>query len=169
MGVEQESSQERPFVARESRVGGLGNFATRAIETGELITVLGGERVGRAEISRRIALGIEHVDDPVQLGEDLYLDLDEPSNTFNHSCNPNAGFRDEYVLFALRDIEEGEEIGYDYATTIISQTGWTMECNCGASTCRKIVGDATTLPETILRRYIELDALPTFIKSKLQI
>lgn len=162
-----EQSLPLPFEARESRVSRLGNFATRDIRAGERITVLGGEQVDGAEITRRIEAGLEGIDDSVQLGDAWYLDLDEQSNTFNHSCDPNAGFRGEYELFALCDIREGEEICYDYSTTIISQSGWTMECNCGAASCRRVIGDVRILPEEVLRRYVELDALPDFIKGKL--
>ena len=37
----------------------------------------------------------------------------------NHSCDPTCWFTDEdpEVMVACRDIQEGEEITYDYATS----------------------------------------------------
>lgn len=63
----------------------------------------------------------------------------------NHSCDPNAGFRGQITLVAMRDIEIGEEITYDYAMTDIEtdmEAAWEPEsCTCGAETCRgKITG-----------------------------
>lgn len=37
------------------------------------------------------------------------------TGVFNHSCEPNAGFRSSIVLEAIRDIKAGEEITFDYA------------------------------------------------------
>ena len=57
----------------------------------------------------------------------------------NHSCAPNAGFlTGEPVLFALRDIAAGEEIGWDYSTSI-SEPGWSLACRCASPDCRGVV------------------------------
>ena len=77
----------------------------------------------------------------MQVGPDLWLcsagaSLDD---CINHSCEPNAGFTTgEAVLFALRDIAIGEQIAWDYSTSI-AETGWTLECFCGSSQCRGII------------------------------
>jgi hypothetical protein len=77
----------------------------------------------------------------MQVGPDLWLCsagdcLDE---CINHGCDPNAGFdTGEPVLHALRDIAEGEQITWDYSTSI-AELGWTLDCLCGAPTCRKVV------------------------------
>ena len=77
----------------------------------------------------------------MQVGPDLWLCsagdcLDE---SINHCCEPNAGFvTGEPVLYALRDIAAGEQIAWDYSTSI-AELGWTLECRCGADKCRKIV------------------------------
>jgi SET domain-containing protein len=39
------------------------------------------------------------------------------------------------LLVALRAIEAGEEITYDYAATMHDDP-WEMKCNCGALECR---------------------------------
>jgi len=77
----------------------------------------------------------------MQVGPDLWLCsagacLDE---CINHSCEPNAGFvTGEPMLFALCDIAAGEQIFWDYSTSI-AEAGWTLECRCGSASCRRIV------------------------------
>jgi SET domain-containing protein len=64
----------------------------------------------------------------------------KPGLFINHSCDPNVGFSNKKCN-ALRDIEVGEEITYDYDcivddTSLLSGT----KCQCGSSNCRKILG-----------------------------
>jgi hypothetical protein len=59
-------------------------------------------------------------------------------------------------LFALRDIRPGEELCFDYSTTVPpgwSSADWSMECRCGSAMCRKILGDVLTLPAGRLEFY----------------
>lgn len=77
----------------------------------------------------------------MQVGPDLWLcsagqNLDD---CINHSCEPNAGFTTgEAVLYSLRDIAVGEQIGWDYSTSI-AEAGWSLECLCGSGQCRGII------------------------------
>lgn len=57
---------------------------------------------------------------------------------FNHSCDPNVWWLDEYTIIARRDIYPGEELCYDYGTEDVQVSPFT--CFCGTSKCRKIVG-----------------------------
>ena len=61
--------------------------------------------------------------DPLQIASGLYLDIGEPGVLVNHSCAPNAGIRDDVRLVALSDIVVGEEIFYDYSTTMGEENG----------------------------------------------
>jgi len=68
------------------------------------------------------------------------VDFNNPSPIWfiNHSCEPNmASLPDFYTGMALRDIEAGEELTYDYAT--LDSGEWEFKCSCGASECRKII------------------------------
>ena len=64
-------------------------------------------------------------------------------NYLCHSCEPNCEFiiGDDLAcgLVALRDIEAGESINFDYDTTEDDLTGdrGGFECHCGAPACRK--------------------------------
>jgi multisubunit Na+/H+ antiporter MnhG subunit len=65
----------------------------------------------------------------------------------NHSCDPNAGLRftdDGVFLVAIRDIAPGEEISWDYSTTL-AESNWHMICQCRSAGCRRVIGNFTTL------------------------
>jgi len=155
------------FDIRRSKIGGKGCFATKDINKEEVIKRLSGEVVSRTEINKRILKGIERIDDPLQIGDDLFIDLDEPSYFFNHSCNPNAGIRRKSELFAIKGISKGEEITFDYSTTVGKDIDWIMNCHCQSKNCRKKIGNILTIPKRQLERYDKLGAIPDFIKKQI--
>ena len=115
--------------------GGVGVFAREAIQAGERLSVWSG-----------IIVQADHLADlpdwqkkrSVQVEEDLYLVTtreDEPADFFNHCCNPNAALDGQITLRALRDIAPGEEVCFDYATSVGSPYD-EFECACGAPNCR---------------------------------
>ncbi len=53
----------------------------------------------------------------------------------NHSCEGNMGFDEDGDLVALRDIACGEEVMYDYGL-VEANPNFSLECLCGAATCR---------------------------------
>ncbi len=112
---------------------GRGLFTSQFIPKGEPILTLVGE------ILSTKLLQDHHL--ALQVGPDLWLASDGETldDCANHSCEPNAGFlTGELALYALRDIQAGEEIMWDYSTSI-NETGWSLTCLCGSSACRKIV------------------------------
>jgi SET domain-containing protein len=121
------------LVKRKTRSCGQGLFTLFPIPKGELILTLQGEILTTDQLQ-------EH-HRALQVGESTWLassgeNLDD---YINHSCEPNAGFvTGELSLFALREIAEGEEITWDYSTSM-NETGWQMECLCGSKQCRKII------------------------------
>lgn len=56
----------------------------------------------------------------------------------NHSCDPNTWWLDDDTMIARRDIQAGEEITYDYATTEVA-IPWSMDCACGSPNCRGVI------------------------------
>jgi len=151
-----------PFEVRDTGRYGHGSFATVDIPAGSTIQTLVGVTISYPEVVRRVLAGVEGIDDPLQVGVRTFLDLEESSRQFNHSCDPNAGLRKRSELFALRDIAAGEEITFDYSTTI-SPTTWWMRCECGAPNCRGVVADVRSIPPRTLQRYIRLGALQRFM------
>ncbi len=133
--------------ARDHAGGGCGVFANEFMNKGELVSMWGGRIVHKNELDPSMARFTQRV---LQVDEDLYLltaEEKEPNDCFNHSCNPNLGFSGQIGLVALRDIESGEELMFDYAMSDGAPYD-EFECHCGATNCRKRVnGNDWKLPE----------------------
>ncbi len=148
---------------RNSDTHGKGVFATTHLPIGSVVCTLEGEELSHTKMVDRIVHGKEDINDPFQIGKRTYLDLDEISRSFNHRCDPNTGIRKRSEMFAIKDIKPGDEITFDYSTTI-APTDWRMECRCGAEKCRKVISDVRSIPKKQLKRYLELGALQRYMK-----
>lgn len=160
------------FIIKKSNIAGNGVFANEEIQKGQTIYFLNGELCSLDEVIKRVNEGKEEPSDPLEVDDDEYLDLDEVSRTFNHSCNPNSFIRGKNELVAMQDIKKGEEITYDYSTTMndneekIVSAGrelWTCKCNCGSKNCRGIIDQFKTLPKEIKQFYINNKFMPEFM------
>lgn len=140
---------------------GFGVFANRDIAPGETILRFGGPIIDFAETKRR---GPKECM-AVQIGFNRYLDTQPPGVFVNHSCDPNAGIRDDERLVAVREILRGEEIRFDYSTTMEEQS-FTMECLCGSPECRGVVTDFSLLPEAVKARYLAQRTVMSFIRDR---
>ena len=95
--------------------GGCGVFAREPIKKGELICLWGGRIVAEDELDPNMPHFTQRI---LQIEEGFYLEASEPlepSDCFNHSCEPNVGFTGQIGLVAMRDIHAGEELNFDYA------------------------------------------------------
>jgi SET domain-containing protein len=125
---------------KASSIQGRGLFAIESIEKGEIVCIKGGHIFSRTTLQEVTeSLGPAEI----QIAEDLFIGPlseheREGSMIFsNHSCEPNIGVRGQIVFVAMRDIVAGEELTHDWATT--DDDTYEMECNCGASACRKAI------------------------------
>jgi len=121
---DQPSSYLSPKIQARPKANGNGNgiFAQQTLNKGELLAVFGG----------------------------VVYEWD--GDYVNHCCNPNAGLSGQIALVAMRDIQPGEEICFDYA---MSDTRPYDEfaCDCGAPNCRRhVTGSDWQLPE-LQKRY----------------
>ncbi len=127
-------------IVKDSPIHGKGLFAIEPIAKGEIVCVKGGYifhretlrgmpnwyRAAEVPIADSLFIG------PLHEGER------EGSMIFsNHSCEPNIGVQGQIVFVAMHDIETGEELTHDWATT--DDDDYEMACECGAVTCRKII------------------------------
>jgi hypothetical protein len=145
--------------ARKSEKHGKGAFARESIYKGERLAILGGDIMWIDEINN---LPEALSDYPMQIEERFVLgsrDSLEPEDTdfFNHSCNPNIGFKGQIFLVAMRDIKTDEELTFDYAMVVSESVGsdivFKMECTCGSENCRKTITEYDwTLPQ-LQKRY----------------
>jgi len=115
--------------------GGCGVFAREPIRVGELICLWGGRIVAENELNPKMQFFTQRI---LQIEEGLYLEAPlplEPSDCFNHSCEPNVGFSGQIGLVAMRNIEAGEELNFDYAMCDGSNYD-EFDCYCGSENCR---------------------------------
>jgi uncharacterized protein len=137
---------------------GRGVFAARRLAPGETILEVSGPLITLDQALRKGELSFN----VLQVAHRVYVDFEEPGVLVNHSCEPNAGIRRGELLVALREIEVGEEVTYDYSTTMSEQCE-TMQCRCLAPSCRRVVGDFHDLPLATKTRYLEAGVVMDFI------
>ena len=135
--------EARPFPEK----GGYAVYAREPISQGELLVLWGGRIISESELDFDIPHFTQRV---LQIEEGLYIlqpEPLEPSDFFNHSCSPNAGFSGQIALVAMRDIEPDEEVCFDYAMCDGSPYD-EFPCSCGSVNCRgEVTGEDWKRPE----------------------
>jgi len=120
---------------------GSGLYAVQPLKKNELILGWAGKVVHVTDV---IAMDESERTYILQIDEELFQvpfwkGYNEPADFVNHSCNPNAGFRNSpIVLGAMRDIAVGEQISFDYSMCecVNGLKGNEFECQCGTQYCR---------------------------------
>ena len=115
---------------------GSGSFATSKISKGEIVASFGGHVINQSELTN---YSPDRVSRSLQLNSDTYLlsgDVPEEGDMINHSCEPNCGIAGTSSVQALRDIEIGEELTFDYAMSDSSKYD-EFNCACGKDKCRE--------------------------------
>jgi SET domain-containing protein len=141
------------LVMRGSKIQGRGVYARTDIPCGTRLIEYVGERISHAEADRRD-------DEERKKRHHTFLFIvnnrtvidarfgGNISKYINHSCEPNCEARFEGTriwIFAIRDIEAGEELGYDYEYDWLP--GYTLKdlqeyaCRCGSERCRGTLVD----------------------------
>jgi uncharacterized protein len=124
----------RGVEVRRSPIHGLGVYARRSFEAGEVVL--------RWDTSRRLT-----AEELASLPEEerrythpfdalTTILVQPPERYVNHSCDNNTSVRD-FCDVAVRRIEPGEEVTSDYSS---DGSGSRFECSCGAENCRGVVG-----------------------------
>lgn len=148
------------LIVKEVAGKGLGLYTTRLIEKGQFICEYAGEVIGLQEARRRIEANkrhnmmnyvlvvMEHVGDRVIV---TCIDPKYFGNIgryANHSCDPNSklvpvrveGIMPRLCFFASRNIENGEEVTFDYADSAMANSVHYLSdtpCLCGSNNCFK--------------------------------
>jgi len=156
----------RSYFLIKNTNSGKGIFANKKLKKGELII----EFKGRIMSYKELPSPYRDIDDHyVQIGKYLYMG---PSGNFddfiNHSCEPNSGLKiqdTKVVLIALKGINIGDEITWDYSTTM-DEDDWEMICKCQSKKCRKVIQDFKYLPKYIQDKYLNLQIVPSYISNK---
>lgn len=143
-----ESSSNRRTQVRESGIHGKGVYAIRPLKAGDTVLEYKGEIITWEEALDR------HPHDPSQPNHTFYFHLDDghvidgkykgnSAKWINHSCDPNLEAEQDgnrVFLKALRDIEPGEELFFDYGLVIDARMTAKLKkeyaCWCGSPKCR---------------------------------
>ena len=143
-----------------------GLFAKMDIFKGGLITKIVGRKI---EFDEAVLLD-EKESYPFQIGLTEYIAPGEGTlwRNINHSCDPNCGVNQKLELIALRDIAKGEELFFDYSTSMLERH-WTMECHCRSENCRHIISDFDSLLPDRQKYYLELGVVQKFITNYLNL
>jgi SET domain-containing protein len=127
-------------IARKSSIHGTGLFAVEPIAKGEVVCVKGGYIFDR---DRLRSMPDWYLAAEIQIADDLFIgplneEEREGSMIFsNHSCEPNIGVQGQVIFIAMRDIETGEELTHDWATT--DDDDYELECHCETASCRRVI------------------------------
>src|SRR5258706_2603001 len=116
---------------------GNGIFALEPLKKGELAAVFGGvvyewdSFIRLPDLDRSLCIQVEDrlFLVPRPIGEGDYV---------NHSCNPNAGLSGQIGLVAMRDINIGEAVCFDYAMSDTMPYD-EVECGCRNANCRRSI------------------------------
>jgi SET domain-containing protein len=145
---------------RESGIHGKGAFARQRIPKGRRIIEYIGERMPWDAAS-------EDPDDPHTFlfglsDGNLVINAalgGNDSRWINHSCDPNCEAVEEkgrVFIYALRDLQPGEELFYDYALEIdeprTPETEKQFQCFCGAKSCRRTLLAAEEEEQAVARK-----------------
>lgn len=139
--------------ARPAGEKGWGSFVLEPIRKGETVAAFGGWVVTREVLS---GMSHDRQSRSIQVDEDLYLvssDTPEPGDMLNHACDPNCGLAGSSMLIAMRDIEPGEELTFDYAMCDASDYD-EFSCLCAMPNCRGIVTGADWRDPVLQAKYM---------------
>jgi uncharacterized protein len=138
----------RRIQVRRSGVHGKGVYALQPLDKGDTVIEYVGELITWHEALR---LHPSHPDDPnhtffFHLDDKHVIDAGVGGNAarwINHACKPNCEADEvdgRVFIKALRKIEPGEELFYDYGLTIDAKYTKKLKreyaCRCGARKCR---------------------------------
>jgi len=149
-----------------SSIHGWGVIAVEKIFKGEIIAVLGGVIVPISGIKKyRERLG--HIG--IQIDDNFFIcptsrkELKE-TGIFNHSCEPNMGYKDPITFVAIKDIIPGEELTFDYA---FSESFFEpFKCNCRNKNCRKVIKQDDWKISEIQKKYGQY--FSPYLKNKIK-
>ena len=158
------SNTEKNNVAIAPSRTGDGVFAVRDFIAGETVLTLRGRLITCYEDDD---IDEETRANTIRYDEEYYLSPGKtPGNYFNHSCGPNTKIvkkGKKLSVVAIVPIKKGREITFDYSTTLAHDDVWTMQCRCGAPSCRKVVKSFQKLSKKLQSAYRALEIVPEYI------
>ena len=134
---------------------GLGVFSNKSFRANDYIMSFTGKLTPFSEI-----MDFTHY---LQFAPDMFLGPSGGADDYvNHSCDPNCSLyfeNNKLVLRAIRDIEAGEELSFDYGTVQFTEPT-NFECKCGSSKCRGNISNFYALPDEVKQNYLKKNMVP---------
>lgn len=134
-------------------------YADRPFRRGEEVLTFRGPRLSPGEISDFTYT--------IQVGADAFLGSSGRIDDYvNHSCAPSCAVRllaGELRLLAVRALQRGDEVTFDYSTCLVDEPPPVERCHCGAPTCRGRVLAFRDLDPAQRRRLRTLGRVPDFV------
>jgi hypothetical protein len=124
-----------PLVVRPSRIHAAGVFTTTPVRKGTRIVEYCGPRISPEEADRLYTGAPRTYLYGLDDGKTV-IDGHGIAAYLNHSCDPNCEvdeIKNRAYIFALRDIEAGEELLWDYN---LYDDDDPAPCHCGSPKCR---------------------------------
>ena len=126
-------------------------FADESIETGERIQYIRGKIGKKVTHNSRDS---KKIDNWIGVGNFSWIQTaGTPFRYINHSCEPNAAIVGTKTVIALRQIAKDSEITIDYSMTD-SDPYWSMDCHCGAKTCRGYIRPIYTVSPEVFQHHM---------------
>lgn len=156
----------------KSSIHNWGVFSTKAFKEGEAIVEYTGEIIRYGVTQVREKYYEEHGNNGTyifRLDDDKYLDATKRGGIakyLNHSCDPNCSTQiinscgeRHVIIYAKRNIDEYEELCYDYELPFESKEN-AIVCLCGSQNCRGYLNyprEGTKEEEEFIRKSQEID------------
>ncbi len=143
----------KDVVVKKSGIIGKGVFSSKNFREGEVILEIDDSHVvtDSSKLTKE-----QHKFELDYLADGKIVVMQAPERYINHSCDPNSyvktvnGIR---KVFAMRDIQKGEEIVGDYS--INGHNEGTFQCRCGSENCRLVYrGNFFKLPKALQKKYL---------------
>jgi len=152
------------FEVRHSPIHGYGVFAARRIRKGTTVVEYLGDRVSHAQADARYEDKDPNDNHTFLFTVDAKTVIDGGVNGnearyINHGCDPNceSATRNKRIFIdAIRTIQPGEELAYDYQIQRDSDDAPNVDevfaCRCGAKNCRGSMLEAAKKPRKPVHR-----------------
>lgn len=138
----------KKVLVRNTKKYGRGVFAKARIRKGTIIAVFDGP-VYDSKFNGWTKDIMNHA---IQFAPYKWRDSKGIARLINHSCDPNCGIKGLFKIVAMRAIEKGEQITWDYEMTEKSWW-WSLKCRCGSPLCRKTIGNYARMPRATRAKY----------------
>jgi uncharacterized protein len=159
------NDRRRPMIeVRHSPIHGHGVFALRRIRKGTTVVEYLGDRISHEEADTRYEdkSATDNHTFLFTVNSKVVIDAGRNGNEarfINHGCDPNceSAIMDKRVFIeAIRTIEAGEELAYDYQIQRDDDDAANVDeifaCHCGAAACRGSMLEALKAPRVRKKR-----------------